>query len=133
MAGGLQGVAETVGGRQRIEQVDQESGEEGVHLLVRLLELRRSRIGGEPVSRPLLVRTKPRRCRPEAVVEVLAAGRRCGHWYHRHGQLALRQVISLSLLGGPGEGGQMVLAGSEAGRAERDAPAGGAPLMQRSA
>src|SRR6185295_10244653 len=74
-AGALQAVAETAGGRQRIEQVEQESGEEGVHLLARLLEARRGRVGGEPVTRPLLVPTQPRRCRPEAVVEVPGGGR----------------------------------------------------------
>ncbi len=97
LAGALQAVAETAGGRQRIEQVDQESGQEGVHLRPRLLEARRGGVGGEPVARLLLVLAQPRRRRPEGPGEVLAGGRL------PHGQLALPQVMPLSLLGGPGE------------------------------
>src|SRR5258708_19421111 len=42
--------------RYRVQEIDHHRGEEGVHLLPRVLETRGRGVGGEPIPRPLLVR-----------------------------------------------------------------------------
>ena len=72
--------------------------------------------------------TKPRHCGPGTRVEIRSDSSECGCRIHH--QLALRDKTALSPLRHQGEGSQRVLTRSKAGSVDRDAPAGGARLVQ---